>query len=189
MKVAVTGATGFVGSQLVQRLQAEGHQVLVLTRNAEHARKVFPATAFPAVEIAAYSPLESGAWQQRISGWDAVVNLAGAPIAESRWTPERKQEILDSRKIGTAKIVEAIVQANPKPAVLINSSAIGYYGASETQTFDETAAPGDDFLGQVCQAWEAEAEKVKASGTRLVILRTGIVLGMGGALAKMLLPF
>ena len=189
MKVAITGATGFVGSRLVQRLQEEGHSILVLTRSSDHARTVFPATAFPKVEITAYSPLESGDWQQKISGCDAVVNLAGAPIAESRWTPERKQEILNSRKIGTQKIVEAIAQANPKPAVLINSSAIGYYGTSETKTFDETAAPGDDFLAKVCQTWEAEAEKVKESGTRLVILRTGIVLAMGGALAKMLLPF
>lgn len=189
MKVAVTGATGFVGSRLVEKLQAENHQILVLTRDPVRARRVFPANNFPNVEIQAYSPLQSGEWQQKISGCDGVVNLAGAPIAESRWTPERKQEILDSRKIGTEKIVEAIAQANPKPGVLINSSAIGYYGTSETATFDETSSPSDDFLAQVCQAWESEAEKVKNSGVRLVILRTGIVLGMGGALAKMLTPF
>lgn len=189
MRVAVTGATGFVGSRLVEKLQEGDHQILVLTRNPERAKRVFPATAFPKLEIQAYSPLESGEWQQKISGCDGVVNLAGAPIAESRWTPERKQEILDSRKIGTEKIVEAIAQADSKPSVLVNSSAIGYYGVSETKTFEETSASGNDFLAQVCQAWEAEAEKVKNSGTRLVILRTGIVLGMGGALAKMLPPF
>ena len=189
MKVAVTGATGFVGSRLVERLQGEGHQILVLTRNAEPAKRVFPTATFPNVEIVAYSPLESGAWQRSISGCDAVVNLAGAPIAESRWTPERKQEISDSRKLGTRKIVEAIAQANPKPTVLVNSSAIGYYGTSETATFEESAKPGSDFLAQVCQDWEYEAERVKSSGVRLVILRTGIVLGMGGAIAKMLLPF
>ena len=189
MRIAITGATGFVGSRLVEKLQEGNHQILVLTRDLERAKRVFPATIFPKVEIQAYSPLESGEWQQKISGCDGVVNLAGAPIAESRWTPERKQEILDSRKIGTEKIVEAIAQANPKPAVLVNSSAIGYYGVSETKTFEETSSPGNDFLAQVCQAWEAEAEKVKSSGTRLVILRTGIVLGMGGALAKMLPPF
>jgi uncharacterized protein (TIGR01777 family) len=118
-----------------------------------------------------------------------VVNLAGAPIAESRWTAERKQEISESRKLGTRKIVEAIAQANPKPTVLVNSSAIGYYGSSETATFEESAKPGSDFLAQVCQDWEYEAERVKSAGVRLVILRTGIVLGMGGAIAKMLLPF
>lgn len=189
MRVAVTGATGFVGSRLVEKLQAGNHQVLVLTRDPERGRRVFPTAAFPNVEIQAYSPLESGTWQQKIAGCDGVVNLAGAPIAESRWTPERKQEILDSRKIGTEKIVEAIAQANPKPAVLVNSSAIGYYGTSETKTFEETSSPGDDFLAQVCQVWESEAEKVKHSGVRLVVVRTGIVLGMGGALAKMLTPF
>jgi len=189
MKVAVTGATGFVGSRLVERLQSEGHQILVLTRSAESAKRVFPVAAFPNVEIMAYSPLESGAWQRSISGCDAVVNLAGAPIAESRWTAERKQEISDSRKLGTRKIVEAIAQANPKPTVLVNSSAIGYYGTSETATFEESAKPGSDFLAQVCQDWEYEAERVKSAGVRPVILRTGIVLGMGGAIAKMLLPF
>ncbi|MBF2047227.1 MAG: TIGR01777 family protein [Elainella sp. C42_A2020_010] len=189
MKVAVTGATGFVGSRLVQRLQQSGHQILVLTRNADRAKQIFPASAFPNVEIIAYTPLASGSWQAEIAGCDGVVNLAGAPIAESRWTPERKQEILDSRKIGTEKIVEAIAQANPKPSVLVNSSAIGYYGTSETATFDETSPAGQDFLAEVCQAWEAAAEAVKQTGTRLVILRTGIVLGDGGALAKMLTPF
>lgn len=189
MKVAITGATGFVGSRLVERLQDQGHQILVFSRNLERAKRVFPASRFPDVEIVSYTPTESGSWQQSISGCDAVVNLAGESIAEGRWTPERKQAIMNSRKLGTQKIVEAIAQANPKPKVLINTSAIGYYGTSETATFDETSPPGKDFLGQVCQAWEAEAEKVKDAGVRLVILRFGIVLGMGGALAKMLPPF
>jgi uncharacterized protein len=189
MKVAVTGATGFVGPRLVERLNADGHTVVVLTRSLSRGKQVFPASAFPNVEVFAYTPLESGEWQAVISGCDGVVNLAGEPIAEGRWTPQRKQAILDSRKIGTEKIVEAIAQANPKPSVLVNSSAIGYYGTSETAIFDESSPAADDFLAQVCQAWETAASKVKESGTRLVILRTGIVLGMGGAIAKMLPPF
>ena len=184
MKVAITGATGFVGSRLVERLQAQGHQPLILTRNRASADR-----AFPTLEIVAYTPTESGSWQQAIAGCDAVVHLAGEPIAESRWTPERKQEILKSRQLSTQKIVEAIAQANPKPTVLVNASAIGYYGTSETATFDESSPSGNDFLAEVCQAWEAEAQKVKNAGVRLVILRLGIVLGDGGALAKMTPPF
>ncbi|BAY15869.1 hypothetical protein NIES21_16900 [Anabaenopsis circularis NIES-21] len=189
MKVAITGATGLVGSRLVERLHKEGHQVLVLTRNSGFAQKVFPPTNFPSVEIVTYTPTTSGAWQDAIAGCEAIVNLAGEPIGEGRWTTERKQEILNSRQLGTQKIVEAITKANPKPKVLVNTSAIGYYGTSETATFDETSVSGNDFLAQVCQAWEAEASKVKEAGVRLVILRFGIVLGNGGALAKMIPPF
>jgi hypothetical protein len=190
MKIAITGATGFVGSRLVERLQRDGHSIVVLTRSVDHGRRVFPAAAFPQVEIVGYSPLESGDWQTGLlSGCDGVVNLAGAPIAE-RWSDEHKQAILDSRKIGTAKLVEALAKADPKPQVWVNASAIGYYGTSETAAFDETSAPiEDDFLSQVSQAWEAAAQPVKDYGTRLVILRFGIVLGMGGAVAKMLTPF
>jgi uncharacterized protein (TIGR01777 family) len=115
-----------------------------------------------------------------------VVNLAGAAIGEGRWTAERKQEIINSRKIGTQKLVEAIAKAEQKPSVLVNASAVGYYGTSETATFEENSPPGNDFLSEVCIAWEAEAQKVKDLGVRLAILRLGVVLGMGGAIAKML---
>ena len=189
MKVAITGATGFVGSRLVQRLHGKGHKVVVLARNTAFAQKVFPSEAFPNLEIVAYTPNASGPWQSVIASCDGVVNLAGEPIAEGRWTPERKQEILNSRKLGTQKLVEAIANANPKPTVLVNASAIGYYGTSESATFDETSLSGNDFLAQVCQAWETEARKVKDAGVRLVILRLGIVLGNGGALGKMIPPF
>ncbi len=192
MKVAVTGATGFVGTRLIQRLQAEGHSVVALVRN--------PKSLTPSanLEVVTYNSNESGAWQDLISGCDGVVNLAGEPIAESRWTPERKKSLLESRTVTTQKLVEAIsakrnsegtAKADPKPSVLVNASAIGFYGTSETATFDESSAPGDDFLAEICQAWEAEASKVKAFGTRLVILRLGVVLGLGGALEKFLTPF
>lgn len=189
MKVAITGATGFVGSRLVERLHAEGHHVLVLTRNTAFAQKVFPSQTFGQVEIIAYTPTVSGSWQEAIALCDAVVHLAGEPIAEERWTPEQQQKILNSRKLGTQKVVEAIANANPQPSVLVNASAIGYYGTSETATFEESSLSGNDFLAQVCLAWEAEATKVKDAGVRLVILRFGIVLGNGGALGKMITPF
>jgi uncharacterized protein len=188
MKVAITGATGFVGSRLVERLREQNINVVVLTRNVAHAQKVFPQTVFSNIEIVATN-VASDSLQTALSGCDGVINLAGEPIGEGRWTPERKQEILNSRKLGTQKIVEAIINATPKPSVLISASAIGYYGTSETATYDETSQSGSDFLAQVCQAWEAEAEKVKAGGVRLVILRLGIVLGNGGALGKMIAPF
>ena len=185
MRIAIVGATGFVGSRLVEQLHAAGHQVTILTRNPTQA-----TSRFPTATVVAYSPLKSGVWQESISGCDAVVNLAGEPIAEKRWTSAQKQSILDSRKLGTQKVVEAISQAAVKPQVLINASAIGYYGTSETAKFDETSPAGTDFLAEVCQEWETAAQAVTASGTRLVILRLGIVLGEnGGALGKMLAPF
>lgn len=189
MKVAIAGATGFVGSRLVDRLHSEGHSVLVLARNSERARRVFPASAYPNLEIVAYTPAESGDWQNSIAGTGGVVNLAGVPIAEERWTAARQQAILDSRKLTTAKLVEAIANANPKPSVLVSASAIGYYGTSETAEFDENSPAGDDFLAHVCKDWESAAQPVKNVGTRLAILRFGIVLGKGGALAKMLPAF
>ncbi|MEA5598304.1 TIGR01777 family oxidoreductase [Rivularia sp. UHCC 0363] len=189
MKVAITGATGFVGSRLVERLLVENTEVLVLTRDPNRAQKIFPSNAYPNVEIAAYTPSTSGSWQNQIASCEAIVNLAGAPISEGRWTSDRKQSILSSRKLTTQKIVEAIVKSTTKPKVLVNASAVGYYGTSETAIFDENSTPGSDFLAQVCQEWETEAQKVTDSGVRLVILRFGIVLGMGGALGKMITPF
>ncbi|BAU14153.1 cell division inhibitor [Leptolyngbya sp. NIES-3755] len=185
MKVAVTGATGFVGSRLVERLLAEGHSVVAFTRS-QTSSKFSPS---PNLEVVTYNPKEVGDWQAKISGCDGVVNLAGEPIAENRWTPEVKKALLESRTLTTQNVVNAIAQSNPNPSVLVNASAIGFYGTSETAEFDETSASGQDFLAEVCQAWEAEASKVKETGTRLVILRIGIVLENGGALGKMLTPF
>ena len=188
MKIAITGATGFVGTGLVAKLNNENHSLVILTRDPQKAQRLFPTSAYPNLQVIAYQATQSGEWQKEISGCDAVINLAGEAIAE-RWTPEYKKAILESRKLGTQKIVEAISQADSKPTVLINASAIGYYGSSETETFTEDSASGKDFLAQVCQEWEAEAEKVKAVNVRSVILRFGIVLGNGGALAKMIPPF
>ena len=188
MKIAITGATGLVGSRLVAKLNRAGHQILVLTRNSDKAQKIFPASAYPQLEIVQYTPQESGEWQKSISGCDGVVNLAGEPIAE-RWSPQQKQAIMLSRQIGTRKLVEAIASAEQKPQVLVSGSAIGYYGTSETAAFVENSPAGNDFLAQVCQNWEAEAQKVTELEVRLVILRVGIVLANGGALGKMIGPF
>ncbi len=190
MKVAISGGTGFVGSALVRRLHQEGHQVIILTRNILSAQRIFPPAAFPNVTLTAYTPLVSGSWQTAVSGCNAVVNLAGAPISE-RWTSNHKRAILESRQKGTEKLVEAIAQAEQPPKVFISASAIGFYGTSETATFDEDSPPHpQNFLSQVCQAWETAAKGVEAvPGVRLVIPRIGIVLGNGGALGRMLTPF
>lgn len=189
MRIVVTGATGFIGSRLVERLQAEGHAVIVLTRSPARARRVFPDQAFPKVELVSYDPMTLGDWQQALVGCDGVVNLAGAPIADQRWTRAYKQEILDSRQGATRTLVAAIANANPRPSVLVSASAIGYYGTSETATFEESSPAGTDFLAEVCQGWEAAAQEVTKAGVRLVITRIGIVVGNGGAIAKMLTPF
>jgi uncharacterized protein len=181
MKVAIAGATGFVGSNLVPKLQSAGYEVVILTRNASAAQQKFPTTT-----VVQYRPLESGDWQKAIEGCDGVINLAGEPIAEKRWSDDQKKMLINSRRIGTAKIVEAINHANPKPKVLINASAIGFYGISETATFDESSPAGADFLAEICQAWETETAGADA---RRVVLRLGVVLGNGGALAKMLPAF
>ncbi len=183
MKIAITGATGFIGRELVRQLERE-NGIVVFSRNVEKAKSLFPKA-----EVVAYNPKEGGDWQTKIDGCDGIINLAGAPISQ-RWTASYKREILESRQIGTRRIVEAIAKASNKPRVLINASAVGYYGTSDTETYTETSAPGSDFLAQVCQAWEKEAEKVREIGVRLVILRLGIVLGKdGGVLAKMITPF
>ncbi|MCS6782089.1 MAG: TIGR01777 family oxidoreductase [Gloeomargarita sp. SKYBB_i_bin120] len=178
MTVLVTGATGFIGSRLVHRLLIEGESVRVLTRSPARAQALFPqAQVFPWTAIT-----------EAVEGCTAVVNLAGEPII-GRWTPVRKQAILDSRISGTRQLVTAIGQAQQRPQVLINASAIGYYGASETATFTEESPPGNDFLAQVCQAWEQAAQPVQNLGVRLVIFRIGIVLGLGGAIRRILPPF
>jgi uncharacterized protein (TIGR01777 family) len=189
MKVAITGATGFVGTRLVQHLHQQGHELVVLSRDGDRARRVFPTLAFPRVETITYTPLALSDWQGAIAGCDGVVNLAGAPIAE-RWTPAHKQAIQDSRIRATQVLVEAMAVAEPKPQVLVSASAIGYYGTSETARFDETSQPIEtDFLSQICQQWEAAAQQAETQGIRVVIPRFGIVLGQGGALARMLTPF
>ncbi|MBI2095560.1 MAG: TIGR01777 family protein [Candidatus Omnitrophica bacterium] len=128
-----------------------------------------------------------GEWPSLVDGAHAVINLAGAPIAEKRWTPRRKKELIQSRLGATRALVDAMAQAKDRPKVFLSASAVGYYGAHGDETLDEASPAGSGFLADLCREWERQALKARAHGVRVVLLRTGIVLSpRGGALAKML---
>jgi uncharacterized protein len=179
MKVVVSGGTGFLGGRLVHALRADGHQVVVLTRR--------PARTAGEVQWAPGSAV--GGWATAFEGVGAVVNLAGEPIAEGRWTAARKQTILASRVEATRGVVAAMRAAGARGATLLSGSAVGYYGTHRDDTLDESSPPGHDFLATVCREWEAEALDA-SSDARVVLLRTGFVVARdGGALPRLALPF
>src|SRR5438067_1749017 len=182
MNVTVTGATGLIGARLVGALRDRGDDVIVLSRRPEAARDGL------GVEARLWDPMAGPPPADAIAGRDAVIHLAGENVAQ-RWSPQAKRGIRESREIGTRHLVAGIGGADPRPSALVSASAVGYYGPRGSEVVDETAAPGDDFLAQVCVAWEREAVAATALGVRVVCLRTGVVLDRhGGALAKML-PF
>lgn len=186
MKIVVTGGTGFIGRALCATLIQGGHRVLVLTRQLGqiHHRPELP------VQAVEWNARDSGPWEQVLQGADAVINLAGASIADTRWTDVRKQLIIDSRILTTRLLVRALSRWSSKPVTFISASGIGYYGATDDHRLDENAARGDGFLADLCLAWESEALRAAEYGARVVTLRTGMVLEQdGGALPKMLLPF
>jgi uncharacterized protein (TIGR01777 family) len=177
--IAVTGATGLIGSAFVRRLRAHGHTVRRFVHSPNDAREGDVAWD------AERSELPAGA----LDGVDAVVNLAGAPIAQ-RWSAERKHDIRASRVAGTDKLARTIAAMERKPRVLLNASAVGYYGDRGDEVLSEPSSPGRDFLASVCVDWERAASPAADAGVRVVLLRTGVVLSKdGGALAKMLPPF
>jgi uncharacterized protein (TIGR01777 family) len=183
MKVAVTGATGLIGTRLVGALRDRGDSVLALSRNPGRARERL------GVEAAGPDPATGAAPVEVLSGIDALVNLAGEPIAQ-RWSAEAKQRIRASRSARTEKLVAALAEANPRPRVLVSASAAGFYGDRGADELDESSPPGDDFLASVCVDWERAADAAADLGIRVVKLRTGVVLDRsGGALKKMLPPF
>lgn len=183
MQVVIAGGTGFVGRALAGKLVAQGHQVTILSRKPAASGQ--PAAG---IEVARWDPTRPT--PELFAGKDAVINLAGESIAGGRWTEARKQRILSSRVNTTRALVATLRECPDRPSVLVNASAVGYYGPRGDEELDEDSPAGDDFLGRVGVAWEAEALAAEALGLRVVITRLGLVLGAGGGLmAKMLTPF
>ena len=181
MRTLVTGATGLIGKALIGRLES----AVVLSRDPARANQ-----AFPAAQTHAWSP-EAGAPPARVfEGVDVVFNLAGEPVAEGRWTVDKKRRIRDSRVVGTRNLVAGLAALEKRPRVLVSASAVGYYGDRGDEELVETSAHGSSFLAEVCADWEREALAAAALGIRVVCARIGIVLAKGGgALDKMLTPF
>ncbi len=181
MRVFLTGATGLIGRALAASLAADGHEVVALSRGA--APQGLPAGTM----VVTGDPSVAGPWQEELARCDACVNLAGEPVAGGRWTDERRKRIRDSRVLSTRNVA-AVVGAGG-PGVLVNGSAIGYYGPRGDEVIDETFPAGNDFLGHVALEWE-EATRAASRRARVVLVRTGIVLSPdGGALPKLVLPF
>jgi uncharacterized protein (TIGR01777 family) len=185
MQVIITGGTGLIGRALASSLTADNHEVIVLSRSPQKAKNV-PAAA----EVVQWDGRTAKEWGHWVDGADAIVNLAGESIGAGRWTAVRKQRIHDSRINAGKAVVEAIEAAENKPGVLIQSSAVGYYGPRNDTEVSEDTPPGHDFLAKLCVAWEASTAPVETMGVRRVIIRTGLVLSLdGGAFPRMLLPF
>lgn len=180
-RVGVVGATGLIGRSLCARLAARGDAVVVFSRDPSRVRSAVPEAA----EARANSALATGA----LDDLDAVINLAGEPVAGRRWDDAYKRRIRESRVEVTRAVVDGIARAKGRVRALVNASAVGYYGPRGDELVREDTPPGEDFLAGVCAAWEREAARAAEHGAREARLRIGVVLGDGGALAKMSLPY
>jgi uncharacterized protein (TIGR01777 family) len=183
MRALVTGATGFIGSSLLAKLD----QPVVLSRNPQRAEKeleLYGVTAY------GWDAMNEPPPEKAFQGIDVIFHLAGESVGEGRWNAAKKKRISDSRVNATRMLVDTLNVLENPPKVLVSASAIGYYGSRGDHVLDETALEGDDYLAEVCFAWEQAALGAEKAGLRVVTVRTGIVLGQGGgALKKMLTPF
>jgi uncharacterized protein (TIGR01777 family) len=181
MNVLVSGSTGLVGTALIPALMAGGHEVIRLVRAKSRT---------PSKEIIGWNPEAGYIDSAGIEGLDAVVHLAGEPIASGRWNSAKKARIRDSRVQGTRLLCEALAHASRRPSVLLCASAIGFYGDRGDEVLTEASAAGSGFLADVCREWEGATDLARQNGIRVVNLRFGVILSTaGGALAKMLTPF
>jgi len=189
MKLLLTGCTGFIGRELIPLLIKERHSLTVISRQSTGKLKAIAND--PRINVIQMNPAEAGSWdkeeiQDSLKSCEGVINLAGEPIAEKRWTTEHCKEITNSRIETTNNLIKNLRKLRTPPKVLINASAIGFYGSHPQIKFNEENFQGDDFLANLCKEWESSA-KNKPRSTRLLIVRIGIVLAKdGGALGKML---
>lgn len=179
MRIIISGSSGLVGSALVPDLQKNGHDVIRLIRPPRR----------PGHGEASWNPRRKELDPSVLEGADAVINLNGRSIGDGRWTDDVKKELLQSRLDATTTIVDAIAACERPPALLINASAVGYYGDRADEVLDETSKPGTGFLAKLALDWEEAALAAASNSTRVVLLRLGMVIADGGALEKMLLPF
>jgi hypothetical protein len=184
VRVVLAGGSGFLGRALSEHLVGRQHEVVILTRSGS----VPARTGARAVSWQPDGSQNPGAWAKEIDGAQAIVNLTGAGMADKRWTRRRKDDLRQSRAQPARSLVAAIRAATVKPATFVQGSAVGFYGAYGDEIIDESFPPGQDFLGQLCVSWEAEAHPAAALGCRLVILRSGVVLGRGGGMLKKVIP-
>ncbi|MSR32455.1 MAG: TIGR01777 family protein [Gemmataceae bacterium] len=179
-KVAISGASGLIGSALVPFLIASGHEVFPLVRGVRQSGG----------NAISWNPDTGQIDSQRCEGLDAVIHLAGENIAGKRWSKKQKERIRASRVEGTRFLCQSFARLKKPPQVLISASAVGYYGERGDEILTETSLPGTGFLSEVCQEWEGAAQSASSAGIRLIHLRLGMVLTpLGGALKKMLTPF
>ncbi|KPK76631.1 MAG: hypothetical protein AMJ79_05995 [Phycisphaerae bacterium SM23_30] len=183
-RVIITGATGFIGQELGRHLAEAGCEVIGLTRSAEKNQR----TERPRVKLVPWDGCTAQGWADYADGAYAIVNLAGENVGSGRWTKQKKTRILDSRLNAAQAVVEAVKLARQKPQVVIQASAIGYYGDSGDQSLDEESPAGSGFLADVCRQWERAIKAVADMGVRLGVVRIGVVLGAEGGMLKQVLP-
>ncbi|HEX7402314.1 MAG TPA: TIGR01777 family oxidoreductase [candidate division Zixibacteria bacterium] len=184
MRVIITGATGFIGRALAEELAQSDYEIVALSRNPQIKSEL---NKISYIEWDAKNP---NGWTDYVDGAYAVVNLTGENISAGRWTRKRKEDILHSRLNAGKAIIQAVKQVNRKPKVIVQASAIGYYGSRGDEALDESSSPGTGYLPEVAQKWEISTQEVETLGVRHVIIRTGIVLGKdGGALPRLIQPF
>ena len=185
MKVIISGGTGFIGSELATSLVSDGNDVIVLSRDPARVHHL-PAN----VRVEYWDGRTTEGWGKLTADTDAIVNLAGEGIDAGRWDARHRQRIIESRVTAGQAIVQAIEASAKKPSVLIQASAVGYYGARSSEEIGDDGSSGDDFMAKICLAWEASTTKAETYGVRRVVIRTGAVLSpKHGALRRMLFPF